>query len=168
MWPIKEKENRQLLICSVQIVSLEQAAGMSRYGSLFNINPSALIKGSLCLWTIQEFLVIKIITRQIGWATLNFLAEKVWHIGPYTRRWSILGKPAFLNSPFKSLRKYMSWRILIETNTHLFVMTQHHWNKNHREGCVRVTMLTIIDNKYFINMVTEEGVSFLWKCWMWN
>ena len=36
MWPIKEKENRQLLMYS------GQAAGMRRYGSLININPSGM------------------------------------------------------------------------------------------------------------------------------
>ena len=37
MWPIKEKENRQLLIKSY---SLEQAVRMHRYGSLIKLNPS--------------------------------------------------------------------------------------------------------------------------------
>ena len=34
MWPIKEKENRQLLIYSSQVI------GIRRYGSLININLS--------------------------------------------------------------------------------------------------------------------------------
>ena len=37
MWPIKEKQNRQLLAKSYP---LQQAAGMRRYNSLININPS--------------------------------------------------------------------------------------------------------------------------------
>ena len=35
MWPIKEKENRQLLI-----IVAKSYEGIRRYGSLININPS--------------------------------------------------------------------------------------------------------------------------------
>ena len=40
MWPIKEKENRQLLILWPNLIPLYQAVGMRCYGSLININPS--------------------------------------------------------------------------------------------------------------------------------
>ena len=40
MWPIKEKENRQLLTLWPNPFLLKQAVGMSRYGSLINISPS--------------------------------------------------------------------------------------------------------------------------------
>ena len=42
MWPIKEKENRQLLRIVANSYPLQQAAGMRRYGSLMNIYPSGL------------------------------------------------------------------------------------------------------------------------------
>ena len=37
MWPIKEKENAHIM---AKYYPLNQAAGMRRYGSLININPS--------------------------------------------------------------------------------------------------------------------------------
>ena len=44
MWPIKEKENRQLLIqWSANSYTLQQAERMCRYGSLLKINPSGII-----------------------------------------------------------------------------------------------------------------------------
>ena len=43
MWPIQEKDNRSMIVKD----SLWQAAGMSRYGSLINIKPSARLYISL-------------------------------------------------------------------------------------------------------------------------
>ena len=42
MWPIKEKENRQLVILSPKFYPLWQAVQMHRYGSLIDIDHSAL------------------------------------------------------------------------------------------------------------------------------
>ena len=41
MWPIKEKENRQLLNCGLIISPIAIAERNRRYGSLININSSA-------------------------------------------------------------------------------------------------------------------------------
>ena len=40
MWPIKEKENRQTAQVVAKSYPLQLVAGMYRYGSLININPS--------------------------------------------------------------------------------------------------------------------------------
>ena len=40
MWPIKEKENRQLLIQWPNLIPYSMMLGMPRYGSLVNIKPS--------------------------------------------------------------------------------------------------------------------------------
>ena len=42
MWPIKEKENRQIN-ARAKFYPLNQAVGRRRYGSLFNINTSGSI-----------------------------------------------------------------------------------------------------------------------------
>ena len=44
MWPIKEKENKQLLIIVPNSYPVQQVEGMLRYGSLINTNPSASAK----------------------------------------------------------------------------------------------------------------------------
>ena len=51
MWPIKEKENRQLFTCSGQILSPWQATDMRRYGSLANINLSVT---TTCAWLARH------------------------------------------------------------------------------------------------------------------
>ena len=42
MWPIKQKENRQLLIYWPNLISITDI-GMRRYGSLINITPSSYV-----------------------------------------------------------------------------------------------------------------------------
>ena len=46
MWPITEKENRQLLIFWLNIISYSKLLKLSRYGSLINIKPSGFAEAT--------------------------------------------------------------------------------------------------------------------------
>ena len=57
MWPIKERENKQLLILWPNLIPLYQAVGMRHYGSLININPSVW-KEKWKMWSLRLLLLL--------------------------------------------------------------------------------------------------------------
>ena len=83
MWPIKEKENKQLLIFVAKSYPLQLAVRMRRYGSLINIYPSATVQVGEEPFVYNFFAVVCFFTSKFSQIVVCWRLRKTSSIFKY-------------------------------------------------------------------------------------